>query len=75
MTNPEPGLAWGSRGLRPTDNPFSTSKLWRKKGKREFVWVKCQILDIKQTNMQIYATAWRGDEKNIHPFINAGRML
>lgn len=26
-TRPEPGLAWDSSGLRPTDNPFSTSKL------------------------------------------------
>lgn len=26
---PEPGLVWASRGLRPTESPFSTSKLQR----------------------------------------------
>ena len=28
---PEPGLAWGSSGLRPGDSPFSTSKLHRRR--------------------------------------------
>lgn len=31
---PDPGLAWGSRGLRPTDRPFSTSKLHKGKERR-----------------------------------------
>lgn len=26
ITRPEPGEAWASRGLRPTESPFSTSK-------------------------------------------------
>lgn len=40
-TRPEPGLAWDSRGLRPTDSPFSTSKLWKEKQKERwthFTW-------------------------------------
>lgn len=56
--SPEPGEAWGSRGLHPADGPFSTSKLQQQtQAHNMHEWLSLQKLTVrlpKDTELMIH---------------------